>query len=461
MNFCLKNVRETEVSRGYPGINTRGFRELLYNAVASTQSDPAEQLFLQVNRLYRSGQFKEATPLAEQLVALRRRQVGNAHPKVVQNLGNLAILYASQGRYDEAEQLLEEALAIDRRLGRENLSNSASFSNLALLYESLGRYSEAEKLHKEALDVRRSQFGEEHPRVAQSLGNLANSYLLQGRYNEAEPLYQAALDLYRRLDRAALEGYRRYERTRIIRSRPSNNEGDRISPNVAFASNKLAQLYYFQGRYNEAEPLYREALAAFRSRLGREHPDVANVLNNLALLLHAQGRYAEAEPLYKEALAIDRQQRGNEHPNLASTANHLATLYAARNRTDTALDSLNQGLSIEEVNLSNLLITGSERQKRQYLGTIADSLDLALSLHLQAAPNNSEAANLAFTTLLRRKGRILDAVADNMQILRQNLTPENRQLLDRLSTKRSELAAAIFNPPPDIADASYLKLAGR
>ncbi|WP_226577495.1 hypothetical protein, partial [Microseira wollei] len=35
VNFCLKNVRETEVSRGYPGINTRGFRELLYNLTDS------------------------------------------------------------------------------------------------------------------------------------------------------------------------------------------------------------------------------------------------------------------------------------------------------------------------------------------------------------------------------------------------------------------------------------------
>lgn len=33
--------------------------------------------------------------------------------------------------------------------------------------------------------------------------------------------------------------------------------------------------------------------------LGPDHPDVAVSLNNMAQLLNGQGRYAEAEPLYK------------------------------------------------------------------------------------------------------------------------------------------------------------------
>ena len=38
------------------------------------------------------------------------------------------------------------------------------------------------------------------------------------------------------------------------------------------------------------------------------------VLNNLAELYRSQGRYAEAEPLYKRALAIEEKARGPEHP---------------------------------------------------------------------------------------------------------------------------------------------------
>jgi hypothetical protein len=46
--------------------------------------------------------------------------------------------------------------------------------------------------------------------------------------------------------------------------------------------NNLATLYQRQGRYGEAEPLYRRALEASERTLGREHPDTLTSANNLA-----------------------------------------------------------------------------------------------------------------------------------------------------------------------------------
>ena len=45
------------------------------------------------------------------------------------------------------------------------------------------------------------------------------------------------------------------------------------------------------GRYEEAEPLYRQALQIGRETLGEGHPDYATRLNNLATLLVATGRH--------------------------------------------------------------------------------------------------------------------------------------------------------------------------
>jgi tetratricopeptide (TPR) repeat protein len=78
--------------------------------------------------------------------------------------------------------------------------------------------------------------------------------------------------------------------------------------------NNLADLYRAQGRYAEAEPLYKRSLAIRETALGPGHPDVATSLNNLADLYRAQGRYAEAEPLYKRALAIREKALGPDHP---------------------------------------------------------------------------------------------------------------------------------------------------
>ena len=49
-------------------------------------------------------------------------------------------------------------------------------------------------------------------------------------------------------------------------------------------------LFTFQGKYEEAEPLYRRSLAIDEKVYGPDHPSVATDLNNWALLLEAQVR---------------------------------------------------------------------------------------------------------------------------------------------------------------------------
>jgi tetratricopeptide (TPR) repeat protein len=65
----------------------------------------------------------------------------------------------------------------------------------------------------------------------------------------------------------------------------------------------LAALYDNQGRYAEAEPLFKRALAVLEKALGPNHPEVAAVRHNLAALYKDQGRYADAEALNKRAMA--------------------------------------------------------------------------------------------------------------------------------------------------------------
>ena len=43
-----------------------------------------------------------------------------------------------------------------------------------------------------------------------------------------------------------------------------------------------------QGMYDDAEPLYKRALAIREDTLGPRHPDVASSLNNLGVLLKSQ-----------------------------------------------------------------------------------------------------------------------------------------------------------------------------
>ncbi|MCW5208004.1 tetratricopeptide repeat protein, partial [Desulfobulbus sp. US2] len=48
----------------------------------------------------------------------------------------------------------------------------------------------------------------------------------------------------------------------------------------------------------------------------KDHPSVATTLNNLAGLYKQQGRYDEAEPLYKRCLSIFKAVFPKGHPNI-------------------------------------------------------------------------------------------------------------------------------------------------
>ena len=95
----------------------------------------------------------------------------------------------------------------------------------------------------------------------------------------------------------------------------------------------LAELYRAQGRYAEAEPLYKRSLSIREKALGPNHADVGSSLNNLAELYRVQSRYAEAEPMYRRSntgavmlksgcsvvAAISSHVDGEQRPDMAGS----------------------------------------------------------------------------------------------------------------------------------------------
>ncbi|MEL6512757.1 MAG: tetratricopeptide repeat protein [Pseudomonadota bacterium] len=122
-------------------------------------------------------------------------------------------------------------------------------------------------------------------------------------------------------------------------------------PDYASGLNNLAGVVQAQGRYPEAEDLYKQALEIGRATIGEEHPDYATRLNNLAGVVQAQGRYAEAEDLYKQALEIGRTTIGEAHPEYATRLNNLAGVLMEQKRWDEAEPLFEQSLAILEATL--------------------------------------------------------------------------------------------------------------
>src|SRR5436190_815497 len=95
-------------------------------------------------------------------------------------------------------------------------------------------------------------------------------------------------------------------------------------------------LYKAQGRYPEAEPLYKRALAIREKTLGPDHHDVSIALHKLADLYYQEGRYTEAEPLYKRAIVISEKALGPDDPGVGTSLISLADLYETQARYNEA-----------------------------------------------------------------------------------------------------------------------------
>jgi CHAT domain-containing protein/Tfp pilus assembly protein PilF len=418
----------------------------------------ARKLVAEGVRLYGAGKYDEARPLFERAIEIRERVLGADHLEVAYSLNDLGVTYYTKGAYAKAGPLFQRAFEIkEKTLGPEHPEVASALNNLAIFYFHSSDYSRAESLFERALAMTEKALGPDHPDVAKASNNLALVYYERGDELKAEPLYRRALSIWEKalgpehpkVSYALLSLAKLYqdkgdyaEAEPLLRRALTNDEKSLgpDHPDVAFILNNLAALHYDKGEYAKAEPLSQRALILREKALGPESLDVARSLCSLARVCSARGDYAKAESLFLRALRIRENALGPEHPDVAWSLNYLTSLYAGKGDIAEAVTFLSRTNAVRERNLALNLGVGSERQKLAYLTLFSKETDFTLSLHSRASPNDPQSLHLAFTTLLRRKGRVLDAMADIIGALRRNSTPQDQKLFDQLVEARSQLA---------------------
>ena len=235
--------------------------------------------------LYNSIQrFTEAEETYKQALEIRQR-LAKDNPKayepfVAWTLNNLAVLCRSTQRFTEAEETYKQALEIRQRLAKDNPKAyepdvASTLYNLAILYIYTQRFTEAEEMFKQALEIQQ-RLAKDNPSVyeydvASSLFTLGNLYKDIRRHTEAEEMYKQALEIQQRLAKDNPKAYK---------------------PIVAMTLGSQSLNAIFMKKYSEAEQLAREGLAVDSTQ--------GWVSSNLAAALLLQGRYTEAEPIYRQ-----------------------------------------------------------------------------------------------------------------------------------------------------------------
>ena len=379
-----------------------------------------------------TGDYTRAIPTLERALDVWEKSLGPEHPNVAAALINLARISRAKGEFDKAEQFYQRALDIYMKRAPEHPDVATVLNNIAIVHRERGDYDKAEQLYLRALEIYKKALGAEHPLVASSLSNLANLYELKGEFDKADPLQERAL---------------------VIRQKalPPGH------PDIGSSTLNVAGIRRRRGDLDGAEQMYKQALDIWEKTLGPDHNLVSHALHGLAWLAAQKGDYARAEPLYRRAQEIREKALGPDHPDVADLLGELAMLEASKGDIAGAVNAQSRANRISEHNIALNLVTGSERQKLAYLATLSDVTDKTLSLQCTLAPNDSRASALGVTTVLQRKGRVLDALADSLTALRRRFNPEDQKLLDQLNDTLGRLATLVLSGPQRMSTEQHRK----
>jgi serine/threonine-protein kinase len=215
--------------------------------------------------------LNEAIPFDESAVAMHRALWGaQPHPDFAASLNDLGMLLRDKGDYDQAEGLLRESMAMERRLlGDKHPEIATLLNNIASVLQHKGDLAGAEAAYRQCLAMRRELLGEVHPLVAQALNNLAFVDYARGDAKAAMDTEHQSLDIYRKLF-----------------------SGD--NPDVAQTMNALGFWLTEAGDYATAERYIREALEMRRRLFGESDRAIASSLVHAAILQVATHQYPEA-----------------------------------------------------------------------------------------------------------------------------------------------------------------------
>ena len=331
-----------------------------------------------------------------------------------------------------------------------------------------GAFDRAHALAAEALGVFEAESGAFHPDVANVLNCLTRVHEQRADYAAAEASAGRSVDIMRRvrqevgeeagsvdIDRLYVQSLTGLGDILRIRGRYGDAEpwlreaialGEHsLGPedeDVVTAVNSLAVLFKYSGRFDEAAALYERALAA-AERAGAGDESLATLLHNIGGLEHARGNYARAEPPARRSVELRERLLGPDHPSVAADLAALAAIVDGLGRHDEAealylraLDTFERVYGPDHyeiaVNLNNLAGV------RQAQGRVADAEALyRRALSIKETLLGHDHPDVALT--LNNLALLLDAMGQRaeaearyqraLQILSDRLDPRHPRIL--------------------------------
>ncbi|PYK96137.1 MAG: serine/threonine protein kinase [Verrucomicrobia bacterium] len=342
----------------------------------------------------RLAEFAKGEPLHRQALELWRKSLGNECPEVAKSLLCVAGAVCRQNRTLEAESLNREALALCRRLfptGHSYLADALTDLSYVLerrvsdtgpvpigsarRAEVLGWLDEADVLLQEGLAIRRKLPGDQRADIAGQISRLGSIREKQDKTAEAEKLLMESVATFREVDAPeglawtlqAL-GYLFLKEGKSARAEEAMKESLTIQRSL-YPENPgvlrngllaLAGVLTREGKLAEAESAARSAIAIQSTRPSFER-GWANWIGNV---LERMGKLDEAEQWYRQAVLEESNLETSPNEHVDVVFNLVRTL-VVQNKDSYGewLENLRKRLPADDPRLARLVAILLDREK--------------------------------------------------------------------------------------------------
>lgn len=301
---------DDEAGRVEAGI--RGYRDVISAAemlgpmdAASTREVTETLDYARSNlasMLREAGKFDEAEAMIRQVLAIRTAEHGDREPRTLSARQKLAMILSARGQEDQAAAEATEVLAIQREvLGNDHGSTLTTMQTLANALVAEGKLDDAEPITREALTGLERLLGEDHAQTLSSMNTLA--YVLEQRKQT-----DAAEAMYRRII--------------TIQERAGVGHPTTLAPR-----NNLAMLLMDAGKLATARQEFESLVVDSRRAVGEDHAMTLIFSSNYGLCLNRSGQPEQARKILESAHSKLVAMMGSDHARSRAAAERLADVY--------------------------------------------------------------------------------------------------------------------------------------
>ena len=426
--------------------------------------------------LIRHGRYPEAREQFDRALAIRLDVLDESGPVVASTLDGLAEAQWNSGDLTAAKGSLERAIRIRKEAAPgDPVAIARTQHRLGIVRKNLGEYATARTDFLEAAAVFEAELGPDDPQLVKSWNMLGIVARRTGDWKAGARYFDRAYDLALRtlgeednlvalvlmnhgnllVDAGQQELAIPYlERSLEISKKILGPD----NPDLAHRYNNLARCLLEMGAFEEAIPLAERALALWESAFGEDHFWLSSAVDNLAGLNMIALRLDRAEELYQRSLAMRRRVYGPEHPEVAESLIHMANFrWVALRDAKGAVEFALDGEAIARRQFRRIAGGLTEEEALRFEAIRYSGFNIALTVLAGDAEVGEELEARAWDQLIRSRALVLDEMAARRRFASQAVSTDLAPRLEALRSARKTLAELVLRGPDSDHPARYVE----